>query len=192
MTQVLQTVLWRGINRPGIEYCTLSQTEVSYQLVGAALSAIDLVPLQVKYQIQCDKEWRTQNVRVETDLGPTQRELNIHVDRQQRWWLNDAEFVPLRGCIDIDLGITPATNTLPIRRLSLQVGGHVEITAAWIEFPKLTVQPLVQRYTRLTERRHQYESLASGFTVEIHVDEFGMVTNYPGLWKRVAAVRGRS
>ena len=131
-------------------------------------------------------------MQVETDLGPTQRELNIHVDRQQRWWLNDAEFVPLRGCIDIDLGITPATNTLPIRRLSLQVGGHVEITAVWIKFPKLTVQPLVQRYTRLTEMRYRYKSLASSFTVEIQVDEFGMVTNCPGLWKRVAAVRGRS
>jgi hypothetical protein len=192
MSKVLQTVLWRRVNKAGIEHCTLSQAGGYYRFNGTALSAIDLVPLQVQYQIQCDEEWHTQKVDVETYLGPAKGELKIYVDDQQRWWIENAELADLQGCIDIDLGITPATNTLPIRRLSLQVGRHAEITAAWIGFPKLTVQTLAQRYTRLTETRYRYESLPSGFTVEIEVDEFGMVANYPGLWERVAAVRGRS
>jgi hypothetical protein len=192
MNKVLQTVLWRRVNKPGIEHCTLSQTEEYYRFNGTALSAINLVPLQVQYQIQCDKGWRTQKVEVETYLGPSKGELKIHVDGQQHWWIGDAEMPDLRGCIDIDLGITPATNTLPIRRLRLQAGGRAEITAAWIGFPKLTVQALAQRYTRLEEACYRYESLASGFTVEIVVDEFGMVTGYPGVWERVAAVKGRS
>jgi hypothetical protein len=36
----------------------------------------------------------------------------------------------VRGCDDIDLAVTPATNTLPIRRLNLQVGGSESVIAA--------------------------------------------------------------
>jgi hypothetical protein len=45
------------------------------------------------------------------------------------------------------IAVTPATNTLAIRRLSLEVGSSESIIAAWVKFPDLTVQPLSQRYT---------------------------------------------
>jgi hypothetical protein len=116
--------------------------------------------------------------------------LKMRVDAQRRWWIEDDELPDLHGCIDVDLGITPTTNTLPIRRLNLQVGAAAEVTAAWIGFPKLSVQALAQRYTRLEASRYRYESLASDFSVVIEVDELGMVTRYPGFWERVAALQG--
>ena len=36
----------------------------------------------------------------------------------------------LDGCPDVDFGWTPATNTVPIRRLGLEVGETASITAA--------------------------------------------------------------
>ena len=54
-------------------------------------------------------------------------------------------------CVDVDLSFTPATNTLPIRRLGLDIGEEAEIHVAWLVWPELTVQPVLQRYTRLAE-----------------------------------------
>ena len=41
-----------------------------------------------------------------------------------------------RLCIS-QCAVTPATNTLPIRRLNLQIGGSKSVIAAWVKFPDL-------------------------------------------------------
>ena len=87
----------------------------------------------------------------------------------------------------MDLGIGASTNTLPMRRLSLPVGGATEVHAAWVRFPDLELERLPQRYTRLADRRYRYESLDSGFTAELDVDDLGLVVLYPGWCERVAA-----
>jgi uncharacterized protein len=104
-----------------------------------------------------------------------------------RWRSGGDEVSQYRGCIDVDLGIGASTNTLPIRRLSLTVGGAAELDAAWVRFPDLELERLPQRYTRLDRDRVRYESLDSGFTAELTVDELGMVVRYPEWCERVAA-----
>lgn len=63
----------------------------------------------------------------------------------------NSELAPaIQGCVDIDLGWTPSTNTLPIRRLQLGVGtSSGPITAAWVRFPELKLEPLPQEYRNL-------------------------------------------
>jgi len=97
------------------------------------------------------------------------------------------EIPAVAGCLDVDLAFTPATNILPLRRLRLAVGESREMTAAWVRFPDLSVEPLAQRYTRLDEGRVRYESRDGAFTAELEVDELGLVERYPPLWERVAA-----
>jgi len=97
------------------------------------------------------------------------------------------EIPSVAGCLDVDLAFTPATNFLPLRRLGLAVGESREMTAAWVRFPDLSVEPLAQRYTRLDEHRVRYESRGGAFTAELEVDELGLVVRYPPLWERVAA-----
>ena len=89
------------------------------------------------------------------------------------------------GCIDVDLGITPVTNTLPIRRLQLAVGEHADVVASWVRFPLLTIEPLSQRYARIADHRYGYES-ATGFSCDLDVDDDGIVTRYPGGWELIA------
>jgi hypothetical protein len=88
----------------------------------------------------------------------------------------------LKGCVDVDLGVTPSTNTLPIHRLELEVGASAEIVAAWIRFPELDIIPAAQRYTRLADRQYLYES--NTFSAELDVDDLGLVVTYPGIWER--------
>ena len=93
----------------------------------------------------------------------------------------------LKGCTDVDLGCSPATNTLPIRRLRLAVGASHTIRAAWVRFPELVVEKAAQTYTRLDEFTYRY---ASGtFEAELTVDDDGLVAGY-AVWRRTAVAIG--
>jgi hypothetical protein len=129
---------------------------------------------------------------VETSAGGTTRTLRLTVDEQRRWWDASGELQPLRGCVDVDLGVSPSTNTLPIRRLGLEVGAAAEIGAAWVRFPELDVTRLDQRYTRLDARRYRYQSLPDGRAYAIEVDDRGLVRRYEDGWERVAVNDARA
>lgn len=102
-------------------------------------------------------------------------------------WRESGHIVPaIDGCQDVDLAVTPATNTLPIKRLRLPVGGSASLVAAWVKFPEFQIQPLSQRNTRLGPSTYRYES-DTGFRADIEVDDLGLVIVYPGSWERVGA-----
>jgi len=92
----------------------------------------------------------------------------------------------IKGTVDIDLGWSPSTNTLPIRRLNLEVGqASGEVIAAWVRFPELALQPLPQEYTRLAERQYRYSSRGGAFVANLVVDDHDLVLDYEGFWQRV-------
>jgi hypothetical protein len=99
---------------------------------------------------------------------------------------SDAAIPQLAGALDVDISVTPFTNTLPIRRLNLQEGQCAEILAVYIQVPGLTITTDRQRYTCLESAvRYRYESVDSDFARDIDVDAHGLVVTYPGLFKRV-------
>jgi hypothetical protein len=103
-----------------------------------------------------------------------------------RWLADGAEIVSLRGCVDVDLEWSPSTNTLPIRRLEVPVGGGTgTLRMAWVRFPALTVEPLPQEYRRVGAGRYHYASGGGSFEADIDVDADGLVTLYEGGWERV-------
>ena len=91
----------------------------------------------------------------------------------------------LAGALDVDLGFTPATNTLPIRRLALAVGESAPVRSAWLRFPEFRLEPLEQTYTRETDQSFRYRALVDGepFIARLDTDAFGRVLRYEGLWE---------
>jgi hypothetical protein len=72
---------------------------------------------------------------------------------------------------DVDLGISPCTNTLTIRRLGLEIGELGHLDAVWVRFPEMNVEVLTQTYERLGDRMFRYTS--PGFQRGIEVDDAG-------------------
>jgi hypothetical protein len=89
------------------------------------------------------------------------------------------------GALDVDLGFTPATNTLPIRRLALAVGESAPVRSCWLRFPELRLEPLEQTYTRESEQTFRYQALVDGepFMARLDTDAHGRVLRYEGLWE---------
>lgn len=183
MPQVQRTLLWQRVDRPGTEYFGLWQDETGWQLRGTVILALD-GPLKVRYGVLVDEQWKTRAVHIGLrGAGP---EAILHVTTKDgRWFQGNEELEGLRGCIDVDLEITPATNTLPIRRLALTMGESSDLQVAWIRFPGLAIERSAQRYTRLEGRRYRYES--GTFGSELEVDDLGLVVDYAA-WIRAPAI----
>lgn len=183
-----RTVLWRSLIDGSLDRCSLTLRPEGPELRGEVVTLIDNGPVQITYLVVGGPEWETTHVEVTWREGTSIRELVLDVDAEKRWWQEGREIESVRGCIDVDLGITPATNALPIRRLNLAEGEEREVTAAWVLFPELKVEPLEQTYTRLTEERYRYESNKGSFKADIDVDDAGLVTWYEEGWIRVTSV----
>lgn len=178
------TIIARWATDPGdgVQHVVLSQGATEIIAEGMAISDRD-DPFAVHFRIACDPAWRVRRTDIMTGNG---RRLAFVSDGEGRWTNGDGErLAGLDGSIDVDLLVTPFTNTLPIQRLDPKVGESVDIDPLYVSFPDLSVFADPQRYTCLEyRRRYRFESRDSDFVREITTDEHGLVVDYPGLFRR--------
>jgi len=178
-----RNILWRGIYWRGHEACRLYQLDTEWRLEGTAVFSHEGRPCRLAYVIACDSSWNTLRGMVSGWVGNDNVNIEISVDAQHRWRVNELFKPEADGCVDLDLNFSPSTNLLPIRRLSLEVGHQAEVRSAWLRFPSFKLEPLSQVYTRLDEFTYRYSSNDGEFVADLTVDEVGFVTDYPGLWE---------
>ena len=121
------------------EHCTLTLRDGGLSLVGTVLGAEDGTPVRIEYRVLADGAGMTTAVHVRDLRGFTQRTIALERTAKGAWSVDGGPARGLKGCADIDLGCSPSTNTLPIRRLRLAVGASKTIQVAWVRFPALTV-----------------------------------------------------
>lgn len=177
-------VFWSSLRWVGLEHLRVRGDGRGVVLDGLVVALRDS-PQRVAYRIRCDAGWTARAVEVRRLDGGAG--LTLEGDGAGHWRLAGGAALPaLDGCKDVDLALTPATNTLPIRRLGLAPYQAADIAVAYVEFPSLMLRPVSQRYTRLADRLYRYES--GTFRADLPVDDFGLVLDYPGIWKRMAAL----
>jgi uncharacterized protein len=183
-----ETILWRRLDLPGHEIVMIAPAADGWQLDGVAVLVESGRPCRIEYDIDCDLRWMTRRCAIRGHVGEQRVSLDVVRSSTGVWSIGGTEATALEGCDDIDLGFSPSTNLLPIRRLALPVGAHSVVRAAWIRFPELTAEVLVQTYTHLSADRYVYESAGATFRRELQVDAFGCVIDYPGIWRAEATV----
>jgi len=182
-----QEVIWRRVmDEASFELALIVTGPGGVEITGTVLIADDGVPLRVDYAIQCGEGWSTRRVEVLQSYSGEVRALRLDHDGAGNWTRDGDEAPDLKGCTDVDLGVTPSTNALPVNRLGLDIGAGGEIRAAWVRFPSLEVIPAGQGYERLAERQYRYSNLDSDFTAVIDVDDLGLPIDYAGIWRRIA------
>lgn len=179
-------ILWHCATLESSEHGRLEDLEGGWRLTGVTVLPIGDVPGHLEYAVTTDGDWVTRSAWIAIhDARTSSYEIEIEVD-DGIWLVNGLRRDDLDGCVDVDLGWTPATNILPLRRLGLEIAGSATTTAAWFRFPEMDIEANVQRYTRLGERRWRYESGPYDFVLD--VDELGRVVKYGDeLWRAVAA-----
>ena len=180
---------WRRTDVPGREEARVERTADGWRLTGELEAEETAVHAQLRYVIDCDARWHTRAASIEGTANESPVRFALTADGAGAWRRDGEPLPELAGALDVDLGFTPATNTLPIRRLALAIGETKPVLSAWLRFPELRLEPLEQTYTREAERVFNYNALVDGepFTARLDTDAFGRVLRYEGLWEAESA-----
>lgn len=175
---------WRPVEGDGLEHLVLRATPEGYSVRSRVIGENDGRRFAFSYKIALDKAWQVRAFAIDSVDG---RKRYYRSPSEGRWL--DAAGEPLAkfdGCIDIDLSFTCFTNSLPVRRMSFSRDEAREFAMLWM--PSDTLDPFVdgQRYTCLEPgKRFHYAATDGTFEATIEFDDYGLVTDYPGLFRRV-------
>lgn len=183
MTDALHEVIWAPVRAVGFEHCRVTESPEGAQAEGLVIGVHEDAAFRARYGVACDPQWRVRAVRIDVE-GRGSLELEADDGR----WQSGGRHVPaLDGCVDVDLSITPFTNTLPIRRLALAPHESREVQVAYVDVPSLRLGVATQRYTCLLRRddgtMHRYES--GRFAADLTCDAHGLVIEYPRAFTRI-------
>lgn len=193
------TIIWENKNNKeySIEYFSLkSQIDMNI-MKGTAIAMLGYKPTLIIYEIITDTNWRTRSVKIKQQTSDGEiRYIYLDIDQDQNWRksINERpsdfsavlDLASASGLNDIDLQITPSTNTLPINRLNLEVGEMQEIDVLWISFPELNLIRQQQKYSKINEGFYIFEIPKTGFVAKLEVDKLGLVVNYENLYRRLS------
>ena len=185
MINPIAVFLWRKVDHTGHDSCRLFKLANGWRLTGAAIFLDSGRSCHLQYDVTADRAWKTRSAKVWGHIGRKVVVRRITSAGAARWRLNDVLNKRVTGCVDVDLGFTPATNLTVLRRLALKVGQRAEAPAAYLQFPDMRLMTLPQSYRRIGPVEYEYAAPTVGYTGTLHVLPIGAVSQYPGLFELV-------
>ncbi|MEQ1585397.1 MAG: putative glycolipid-binding domain-containing protein [Cyclobacteriaceae bacterium] len=187
----MKTIIWQGIHFNTSEILSIEFLENKRLFKGHIIGEANGSPLHVSYDLLIDNTWNVQSISISSN---TDTAFDIFMERKDNRWYdgNGKHYKELDDAIDIDISLTPFTNTLPINRLHLEKGIAQEITVLYFNLSKNEFRPLKQRYMNLGNGKYQYHNIETHYTSIIQTDVDGYVIDYPGIWFMVYPHNGQN
>jgi uncharacterized protein len=196
-------VIWRGLDDWRVEVASLELGADRLVASGTQIGS-DPVAYRLDYRLDTRADFITSFLEITASGSGWRRQLDLRHDGHGGWTcvsqsggLSDlpppgCDASLLAGALDCDLGLSPLTNLMPIRRFGLhERPGSEDFLMAWVSVPDLAVTASPQRYEHV--RRNEDGSSVvryidrgnfDGFTAELELDADGLVVAYPGLAER--------
>lgn len=196
--------IWRGLDDWHVEAVSVDLDSDGLVATGTQIGS-EPVAYRLDYRLDARGDFRTRSLEITAIGRGWRRELDLRHDGSGAWsCVASAEGVldlPPPGCdsslladaLDCDLGRSPLTNMMPIRRTGLdRRPGAEDFVMAWVAVPDLSVMRSAQRYEHVRRAddgssvvRYVDRGLFDGFTTELELDADGFVVLYPELAERV-------
>jgi hypothetical protein len=174
--------VWQGLDEWRLEVARVRFEQDSLAASGVQFSGGELA-YRLQYTLETGPGCVTRSLAVDVEGRGWRRSLRLGRDGQGAWSQDG-----LDGALDCDLGLSPLTNLMPIRRDALHAReGSTEVTVAWVAVPELTVHAARQRYTHVRPGLVRFRSLDGefeGFEADLEVDGEGLIVHYPDLAQR--------
>jgi hypothetical protein len=181
-------ILWTGREYYSLENCLINDGGNGAEITSTIIGSYEGKLYKVEYHIKTNAHWQTVFLEINSRHSNQVQKLQFEGDGRGNWVQNGKMAKQFNGCIDVDIAVTPFTNTLPIRRLQLQQGQSKEIQVIYCNLLDQEIKPVRQQYTRLSANEYNYQNIPNDFEANIQVDEAGLVVDYPSLFVRTAAL----
>ena len=185
--KLVAAFFWRRLDQPGHDCCRLFRLSSGWKLRGMAVFSEAGQPCSFAYEVVVDSHWKTRSARLTGFRAKKEIDLRIRRTADGNWRVGTEIQHAVADYVDIDLGFTPATNMLAVRRLNLSVGEYAEAPAAWLALSSLKLKVLPQTYLRSAKLEYEYEAPSVGYKGRLRVSKLGVVEQYPGLFEIASA-----
>jgi hypothetical protein len=204
---VRRLLLWSGLDAWRAEAAGVDLTPHGVRASGTQLG-VDPLSYRLDYTLDARDNFVTRSLEVAVTGEGWARRLRLSHDGDDGWRCEaeeegDARLPPaggdaqaVAGALDCDLGLSPMTNLMPVRRHALHEGpGEVDFLMAWVSVPDLGLHASKQRYehvrgdTDTAVVRFVDLGLHRGFSSQLELDSDGLVLVYPELARRVELPR---
>lgn len=179
-------LLWTGREYYSLENCFVNILPSGADITSTIVGHYEDKIYKIDYGIKTNQDWETLQVNIESRHTNGSQSMRLQSDGKGNWTNEGKTVDQFQGCTDIDITLTPLTNTLPIRRLRLTPNQFKEIKVLYFDPLKGEIRPVRQQYTCLSRTKYRYENVPNDFESVIEVDEAGLVVDYPGLFVRTA------
>lgn len=180
-------VMWAPWQGAGIEHLKITGDDRGLMADGLVVGIDEGGnSYRFRYLAELGPTWGLSRVQFEDRRGSSPRGWGLSVDPDGTWRNDQGQALPpFEGCLEVDISLTPFTNTLAIRRLGLAIGESADLDVLYVKAPELEMRRVEQRYTRLGDRTYRYEGLFRDFEAELEVDDLCLVLDYPETFRRV-------
>lgn len=167
-------VVWVRQDEPGNDACRFADAEGGYLIDGSSTDATGSI---LQYRIRARGDGTTRRARI----GVKSRIL-VRRAPDDTWLLNGTPAPAVTGAKDIDLGFTPATLTLSIRRLKLGIGDEAEVMVARLDLENERLTPLHLVFRHIADEAYECLNAETGETSHLSVDGHGIIRTHTGHW----------
>jgi len=179
-----RVIIWQSEYYRSTETC---QVEIPDEIVinSVITGRHDNTIYTAEYVIKISSEWKVKQFEIAYSLNGI-KNLVTGIHHPKGWIINKQERPEFKNCVDIDITVTPFTNSLPINRLKLPVNVPRQIDVLYIDVLENRIYPVKQQYTKKSNTEYNFQNVPNDFEADIGVDKEGFVAHYPGLFERIA------
>jgi uncharacterized protein len=178
---------WKSDKYGSTETCSVIRATNGFHIV----SRIELHDgFSVNYELTVDKNWNTERFLVSSRIGNNVFAVDGERATSGRWTIDGREAPEFDNCTDIDITLTPLTNSVPVKRLHLSVIEQRQIEVIYIDIEERKVSRKKQQYTRKATDTYHFETVPNDFEADILFGEDDFVEKYPELFERIVCGSG--
>jgi uncharacterized protein len=195
-------VWWNGLDQWRAEVSEIDLGSGRLSASGVQIG-VDPLPYRLDYAVVTSSGFVTEAIRVIVKGAGWHRRLDLRRDTSGHWSCDvensgaadlpapGGDMSAVAGALDCDLGRSPSSNTMPVRRHNLhREPGAVDFFMAWVSVPDLSVHPSRQRYEHVRLDPDdtsvvRYVGEHRDYVGELRFDRDGVVITYPDLAERV-------
>jgi uncharacterized protein len=182
-------LLWTGREYYSLENCLVGTTDLGFKITSTIIGYYEGKLYKVDYCIKTNHHWETLSFEINSRLSDLIKLIKFEGDGKGNWMSEGKNLPQFKGCIDIDIPLTPFTNSLPINRLKLGQDQAREIQVIYLDLLEQRITPVWQKYVRISGLEYHYENVPNDFEANIQVDESGFVIDYPSLFVRTVSLK---